>query len=884
MSLAPRLASLWRNLLRKTRVERDLDEEVRGYVELLTADKIKSGLSPEEARRQAMIETGGTEQVKEQVREVRFGAFFETLLQDVRYGLRQLRRSPGFTAVAIVTLALGIGANTAIFSVIDASLLRPLPYEHSEGLVNVTMLARRGQRLVVAPHFVAWRDESKLLDGIGAFGIGFNGYGNGANLTGVGDPVRIKIAPVTVEFFRLLGVQPVLGRDFVAEEGEQGRSHVLLLSAAVWRQNFGASPRIIGKSVNLDGTPYTVVGVMPAGLVYPPEEAWVPEVLDASNSLPSSPDFPLLTVIGRLKPGASIEQARSELRVITDRLNKEITPAGRAHAFSQWSVEVVPLHALLAGDVRGLLFILLAAVGFVLLIASANVANLLLVRAASRAREVAIRAALGAGRARLIQQLMTESVLLAVSGGVLGLVLGFWAVDAMKQLIPPSLPADVRLDWRVLLFAVVATAASVLFFGLLPALVASRPDLSTASRAEAAPSSRVPRARRLRGSLVVTEIALSMVLLAGAGLLVRSFWRLTETDPGFDASHVFLADCWLPVTMVSDTERQAAFFTQVLERLRALPEVEQAGATTHYPMSIFNALSSNLEIAGAPAVELGEPISIASVSPDYFRAMGIPLVKGWFFNQDDGGRARNVAIITESVARGAFPGRDVINRAISTDGPKGPWRTVVGVVTDTRNYALDREPWPEIYVPYMQSPSFFMTFAVRTSGDPALVSPALKRAVASADRNQSVSNLQTMAELMEKAIAPRRFKMILLGAFAGLALLLALVGLYGVVSYSVTQRTHEIGVRVALGAGRGEIMRLILVKGIVLMGAGLGAGLAGASALTRYLTGLLYTVTPSDPLTFAAVSLLLTLVALLACYIPARRATKVEPTAALRNE
>ena len=807
-----------------------------------------------------------------------------TLVQDVKYGLRMLAKKPGFTAVAVLTLALGIGANTAIFSVIDASLLRPLPYQHSERLVNLTMRFRRGSRFVVAPHFVAWRDQSNLLDGFGAFGFGFNGYGDGANLTGMGEPVRIKIAPITVGFFRLLGVTPIAGRDFLTEEGERGRSRVLILSAGVWRQNFGGNPDVIGKTVNLDGTPYTVVGVMPAGLVYPPGEAWVPEVLDATNSLPSSPDFPLLTVIGRLKTATSIEQARSELQLVTDRFNKQVTPSGRAHAFSQARVEVVPLHALLAGDVRALLFILLAAVSFVLLIASANVANLLLVRAAGRAREVAIRAALGAGRARLIRQLLTESVLLAASGGALGLLIGLWAVDAMKQLIPPSLPNDIHLDSRVLLFVVVISVASVLFFGLLPALLASRPDLSTACRGEAAPGPDGRGAHRLRELLVVAEIGLSVVLLASAGLLVRSFWRLTETDPGFDASHVLLADCWLPVTMVSNSERQAAFFAQVLERLRALPGVEQVGATTHYPMSTFNALSSSLDIAGAPAVELSAPISIASVSPDYFRAMRIRLVKGRSFNQDDGGRAQNVATITESVARGAFPGRGAVGREMSTDGPKGPWRTVVGVVTDTHNYALDREPWPEIYVPYMQSPSFFMTFVVRTSGDPAQFAPVLKQAVASVDRNQPVSNIQTMEELMEKAVAPRRFKMLLLGAFAGLALLLAIVGLYGGVSYSVTQRTHEIGVRVALGAGRRDVMWLILGEGIFLTVAGLSAGLVGAWALTRFLTGFLYEVKPSDPLTFSAVSLLLAFMAMLACYIPARRATRVDPMVALRYE
>jgi putative ABC transport system permease protein len=812
-------------------------------------------------------------------------SWIENLIQDVRQGLRMLAKSPGFTVVAILTLALGIGANTAIFSVIDAALLRPLPYDRPEQLVNVSTLHLNGNPLIIAPDFKIWQEQSGMLDAIGAFGLGFNGYSEGANLTGMGEPVRVKVVPITVGFFRMLGVRPILGRGFGNDEGQRGHEQVALLRASVWRQQFGGNRDILNKTIHLDGAPYTVVGVMPAGLLYPPGDLWVPEVLDASNSLPANPDWPMLYVIARLKPGVSPAQARADLQVLSHRLDLEFSP-GRQKARSHSQVRVIPLRQLLAGDVGHLLFILLAAVAFVLLIACANLANLLLARAATRSKEVAVRAALGAGRSRLVRQFLAESVILAFFGGLFGSGLGLWAERAMKDLIPPQLPATVTLDLRILAFVIAVSAGAVFFFGLIPALAASRVLVSEALKEGGTHAGRSRGTHRLRGLLVIAQMALALILLTGAGLLARSFLRLTEVDLGFDPHHLLLADVWLPVTTLDEPQRQANFFSEALERIRALPGIESAAATTHFPVSVFNELASGVQVSGGPSAQSGQPISITYISPGYFRTMGIRLLEGRTFDDRDASNARKVVILTEKEARSAFAGRDAVGNEISLDGPKGPWRAVVGVVADTRNYMLEREPWPEIFIPYQQQPSLFMTLVLRTAGDPALASTSnsLREAVRSVDRNQPVSGIQTMDELVQRLIAPRRFKLGLLGSFAVLALVLGALGLYGVISYAVTERTHEIGVRMALGAKPEDILGLVVGQGFKLTLIGVGVGLGGALGLTRFLSSLLYDVRPTDPLTFGAVSLLLVAVALVASYIPARRATKVDPMVALRHE
>jgi putative ABC transport system permease protein len=806
-----------------------------------------------------------------------------TLILDVKYGLRQLRRSPTFTAVAIITLALGIGANTAIFSVIDAALLRPLPYDRPEQLVNLSTLRLNGNPMVIAPDFKVWQEQSRVFDGIGAFGVGFNGYSEGANLTGIGEPLRVTVIPVTAGFFHLLGVQPILGRDFSADEGQAGHNHVALLSASVWRQAFGGRRETLNKTIYLDGTSYTVVGVMPAGLLYPPGDLWVPEVLDASNSLPGSPDWPMLYVIGRLNPRVSLAQAQADLQIITRRLDAQFTAPGRRRNHSRWQVEIIPLRQLLAGDVRYFLLILLGAVGFVLLIACANLANLLLARSAARSKEIAVRSALGAGRFRLVRQFLAECTLLACFGGALGMLVGLGPERAMQELIPPNLPAQVTFDLRILTFVIVVSACAVILFGLVPALAATRVDVNEGLK-EGGPQAGAGRVtHRLRSLLVIAEMALALVLLTGAGLLTRSFLRLTDVDLGFDPHHLLLADVWLPVAAINDPPRQANFFHDVVERLGALPGIERAAATTHYPVSIFNALATGLLVSGGPPPESDKPLSIAYISPDYFRAMRIRLLKGRCFDERDARKARAVAIVTESLARSALAGREPVGSEISLDGPKGPWRTVVGVVANTRNY-LDREPWPEIFIPYQQDPSLFMTLVMRTTGDPMRLAASVRKAVWSVDSNEPIASTRTMDEIVEKAVAPQRFKMALLGSFALLALVLAAVGIFGVASYAVTERTHEIGIRLALGARREDVLRLVIGQGLRLTLVGVAAGVAGALVLTRFLSSLLYGVKPTDLLTFTAVSLILVGVAALASYIPARRATKVDPMVALRYE
>ena len=811
--------------------------------------------------------------------------FLGTLFQDLRYGLRTLRQNPGFATVAVLTLGLGIGANTAIFSVIDAALLRPLPYDRPEQLVNISTLHLNGNPMVIAPDFKVWQEESKVFETIGAFGLGWNRYSQGANLTGGGEPSHVHVHSVSVGFFEMLGVRPVLGRGFNPDEGKAGHNDVALLSSAVWRRDFGGDRKVIGKSIHLDGLAYTIVGVMPARLLYPPGDLWVPEVLDASNSLPQSTDWPMLDVIGRLKPDVTLEKARADLEVLTHRLDTAFPP-GRSKARSRWHVEIIPLRQLLAGDVGHLLFILLAAVGFVLLIACANLANLLLARAAARGKEVAVRAALGAGRARLVRQFLTESVLLAALGGGLGAVVGLWGERAMKQLIPPELPADASLDPRVLAFVTVVSAGAVILFGLIPALTASRADVNEALK-EGAGAGLGRGTHRLRGLLVVAETALSLVLLTGAGLLARSLLRLTAVELGFDPHHLLLGEANLPITLVDQPERQANFFHQALERLRVLPGVEDAATTTHYPVSVFNALATGVLVSGGPPPESSQVVSLAYISPSLFHTLGISVLKGRDFTGQDGPNARKVVILNQAEVRRAFAGRDprdVVGREISLDGPKGPWREVVGVVADTRNYTLERDTWPEIYVPYEQDPSLVMYFVLRSKGDPMSLVGGLRRAVTSVDPNEPVARIETMDDVVANLVAPLRFKLMVLGSFAILAMVLGAVGLYGVMSYAVSERTHEIGVRMALGAEQNDVLKLVIGHGFRLTLAGVGLGIVGAMALTRFLTSLLYGVKATDPLTFGGVALILVTVALAASYLPARRAARVDPMVALRHE
>jgi putative ABC transport system permease protein len=870
----------FRSLFKRSRVEQELSDELRFHIEKLIEENVAKGMTPEEARYAALRELGGVDQIKEECRDMRRVNYIENLLQDVRYGLRMLVRNRGFAAVAILTLGLGIGANTALFSVVDAVLLRPLPYADPSRLVWATerFAFNHWASTVISPDFIAWKDRNQVFEQIGAFGGGV-----GANLTEVGQPARVSVTSITAGLFSMLGVQPVAGRTFLPGESKQAQRHVAMLSEGLWRSRFGSDPHVLGKSVRLDDDAFTVVGVMPANLRYPAADIWIPLALDEDMFSPHSPRWIILTVIARLKPGVRVDRAQSDLQLVTQQMDREYPPQD-APFRAQERVEVIPLHALLVQNVRSLLLILLGVVGFVLLIACANVANLLLSRGALRGREMAVRAALGARRLRLIRQLLTEGLLLATAGSVLGLLAGLWGTKILKQLIPSNLPSDIHLDLRILAFSAAIAIFAVLVFGFVPAFIASRTEVSEALKEGGSQAAASPATHQLRDLLSAGEFALSLILLVGAGLLARSFLRLAEVELGFDPHGLLLATVERPFTTGFDSPRHAAFFHEALERIRSLPGVKEAAVTTHYPLGHFNNTTLMLNVQGAENFRPPRPVPITAISPDYFHVMRMRLLKGRAFSEGDAHDAQGVVIVNESFARMVFKAREPLGQRISFGPPPAAWSEVVGVVEDARDGALEQDPIPEIFVPYLQQPAFSMTFALRTStSPPALVKP-VREAVLGVDKNQPLSAAITLDEVIAGSVAPRRFQMTLLGLFALLALVLAAVGIYGVVTYSSSQRVHEFGIRLALGAEGRDLLQIVIRQGAKIALVGVCVGVGGALALTRFLSGLLYGVKPTDPLTLLGVTLFLTAVALLASYIPARRATKVDPMVALRYE
>jgi putative ABC transport system permease protein len=807
-----------------------------------------------------------------------------TLLKDMRYAVRTLLKSPGFTAVAVLALALGIGANTAIFSVVKAVLLSPLPYPDPERLVWVREINPGADILdepASAPDYNDWRTEGRSFEGVAAYG-----YAGGTITDGDREPERVAGLSTSANFFQVVGVAPALGRGFLPGEDATGKNRVVVISHALWERRFGANPNAVGQTITISGNPHTIVGVAPASFKTPvpgpkPPDLWFPIAFNFDESRRRS-DF--LNVFGRLKEGATVEQARAELEGIAARLAQEHpgTNAG-------WTVKVEPLHERVVGNVRQALWVLMGVVGFLLLIACANVANLLLARAAGRRQEIAVRTALGAGRGRLVRQFLTESLLLGLAGGALGLVLAAWGVELLVALSPGNIPRleEVGLDARVLAFTFGVSALTGVVFGLLPALSASKTDLSVSlkeggSRGATAGAG----ARRLRSALVVSEIAITVVLLAGAGLMIRSFNAVQSVNPGFRPEHIMTFDFALPMTKYKEEPQRAAFFEQLTTRAAALPGVERAAVVDSLPLSGSGSVLGFV-IEGQPPLppEKVQDADFFSVTPDYFDVMGIPLVRGERLSERHRSDVPDVAVINETMARRYFPGEDPIGKRLNLGDPATvPWITVIGVVGDARTGGLDKEPYPQMYVPAAQFPQRAMTFVARTSGDPSAVAPALRRELAALDRDLPLYNVSTMERVLSDSISRRRFQMILIAAFAGVGLLLAAVGIYGVISYTVAQRRHEIGVRIALGARAADILRLVVGQGLGLTLAGVGLGLAGAFALTRVLASLLYGVTATDPLTFACVSLALLGVALLACLVPARRATKVDPMIALRYE
>ncbi|HKP86337.1 MAG TPA: ABC transporter permease [Blastocatellia bacterium] len=815
----------------------------------------------------------------------------DTLWQDLRYGARMLAKSPGFTAVAVLTLALGIGANTAIFSLINTVLLRPLPFKDPDRLVMVW--ERRSSsgdaNIPISGHeFAGWREQNHVFEQTATYTAG------DFNLTGSGEPEAVNGLTVSADFFSVFGVAPLLGRTFSPGEDQEGGARVAVLSQGFWHRRFGSDPDIIGKSITLSDKSYTVVGVMPALEGAP--DIWVPIDLPLARRQEGRHN---LSVIARLNPEVSLEQAQSDLSSIARRLEEQYPNFNIGHG-----ARLVPLFEQAVGNVRPALLVLFGAVGFVLLIGCANVANLLLTRAAARQKEIAIRTALGAARPRLIRQLLTESLLLAVCGGGVGLLLALWIIDLLPKINAGQIPRldKINIDGKVLVATIGFSLLTGIITGVAPALRGSRPNLRLWLNEGTRASAGLAR-RRLGNLLVIAEIALALVLLVGAGLMIKSFVRLVNVDPGFNPDNVLAVDLALPGPRYPKAQQQKMFFEQLIERVKALPGVDSVGVSTEIPLDGGDDwMPFAVEDRPAPPPGQEPHAAYRVISADYFRVMNVPLLKGRYFTEADARvsipvvrwyeqqsnpprlnepQPAPVVIVNETMARLLWPDEDPIGRRIKV--LFSPWLTVVGVVGDMRHAGLDARPNPEMYMSYLQEPRGFMTVVARTSGDPLNLASAMREQVNALDKDQPIS-ITTMQEVFSKSVGQRRFNTLLLGVFGGVALILAVVGVFGVINYSVTQRTHEIGVRMALGAERIDIFKLVVGQGMVLTLAGIAAGVAGSLALTRLIAGLLYGVSPTDWGTFVVVSLLLACVALVATYIPARRATKVDPMVALRYE
>ena len=881
-----------RSLFRRREVERELDEELQDHLERQVEQLVAAGMSPAEARTEALLALGGIERRKDECRDARGVNLLEHLARDGRQALRGLSRNPGFTVVALLTLALGIGATAAIFTVIDGVLLRPLEYRDPDRLV--VLQYKRGNTIAAA-NFLDFRSQSRSFEAVGA------AESWSPNLTGGDRPEELEGLHLSSDVLPMLGVEPLLGRFFLPEEEHAGSHRVVVLSFELWQTRFSGDPAAVGTSLTIDGEPYQVIGVMPWGFRFAPFWAtgarlWAPLVLDQRSGDRAGAS---LRVFARLRQDVTLAAARNEVAGIAARLEQAFPGTNRDGT-------VVPLMDKVVGDVRDALLVLFAAVAFVLLIACANVAHLQLLRAAAREREFALRGALGASRARLVQQSLVESGVLALTGGALGLLVAWGGVRLLIRLAPPDIPRldTLGIDGSVLGFVLLVTLGATLLFGLVPALTAARVDLHGLLKEGGRGSGDTPRRRRLRGLLVISEFALALVLLVGAGLVLRSFAARSGLDTGFDARGVLSAVVSRRGTAHADLGRRADFFGQLVERVRGLPGVESASAINHLPLHGDN-WRFPFAIEGRPlaAPGLGSFALFRITRPGYFGTMGIPLLAGRDFSPQDLSTAARVVIINQFMASRHWPGESPLGRRLTVDDPvhHPDWFTVVGVVKDSRQAGWAEQVSEEMYFPNLsvadpgESPggpgtlvSFLnpirMTLVVRTrTAASGLIAP-VQQAVASLDRDAPVSDVITMEQAVGEQFAEPKFYLLLLGGFAVLALTLAAVGIYGVISYAVARRTHEIGIRLALGAGSREAFQLIVRQGMRLAGIGSVAGLMGALMLTRYLQSLLFGVGPTDPLTFLLVALLLALVALAAAAIPARRAARVNPLVALRSD
>ena len=880
------LASRARTWLSPRAVDQDFASELDSHLAMLIDENIRRGMPPEEARRAARIKLGGVTQLKETNRELRSLPVIETFLQDARYAIRMLRKNPGFTAVAVLTLALGIGANTAIFSVVYAVLLKPLPYANPNQLVSAFQAnIQEGVPETGAsyPNFQEWRAQNHVFSDLST--INFHQL----TLTGSGEPSVVNTCVVTPQHFALLDVKPLQGRIFYPDDGKQGAPPVVILSENLWRGALGADPKILGSSITLDKRPFTVVGIMPAAFRSPfinnAQDVWIPLVQDPLfGSWMARRGGHWLPVFGRLKPGVSLAQAQAEMDTISERLASEFPAENKG-----WTVRLVPMQKEIVGDVRTALLVLLGAVGLVLLIACANIANLLLTRATSRSKEIAVRTALGAGRSRIIRQLLSETAVLGLLGGVVGIALAYWGVRALSSLLPDNLPQlnAIRVDNFVLVFALALSAIASVAFGLVPALFASKSDIQASLREGSSRSGESGNRRRARSFLAAAEIALAMVLLVAAGLLLRSFSKLTSVSPGFDAQHIVKAEVSLPQFQYSKPEQWTAFSDQLLAGIRAQPGLQDSAIAIPVPIA-DGFINLAFEIVGVPPASPSDSrlANYVSVSPNYFRVMGIPLLSGRLFNQQDIADAPRVTLISKALAQRYFPNQDPIGKQLNFGFPPNAdvSREIIGIVGDVRDKSLGDAPAPMMYVPFSQAPFWGANLVVKSTLSTSAVATSIRQQVQKIDKDLPVTDVEKLPDLLDASVSQQRFRTFLLGLFAAMALILAATGIFGVISYSVSRRTNEIGIRVALGASRSTILRMILRETLILAAVGLAVGLPCALAASHLIGHMLFGVSANDPVTLAAVAFTLAAVAALAGFVPARRAMQVDPMVALRHE
>ncbi len=871
--------------LRRRNIERELDTELRFHLEMETAQNLRRGMSEEDARRAARRSFGGVEQVKETYRDgIRFRPL-EEFWHDARYAARMLLKNPGFTFVAVLTLSLGIGANSAIFSVVNAVLLRPLPYREPDRLVAASPYRQATDPYnVLSPDFLDWRSQSQSFERFAAYTT------DTADLTGSGEPERLTAGLVTADLFSTLGVPPALGRDFTAEEDQPNGSPAVILSYSLWRRRFGGDPQMIGRAITLDSQSRTVVGIMPSGFRFPAElDMWLPLALDPPRPEMRRRPMAILNVVGRLKSGVTPEAARSELTTILRRMSPP-SPGN-----SELQVRVTGLRERFVGDARRPLLVLFGAVAFVLLIACANVGNLLLARSSTRQKEMAIRAAIGAGRFRLLRQSLAESLLISAVGAAAGLIVATWVVNLLARMNPDGIARiqESRVEARALGFTCAVAVLTALLAGIFPALQASKTDVNETLKAQSAPRSAGRGGRLSLPALMVAELALTLVLAVGAGLMIKSFIRLLAVPKGFNPDGVLtLVISPGMANYPPGSPQRRAYYREALARVQALPGVQSASLTSFLPLAGRSHRQMGFQIEGRGPFKAEDMpgFEINLISPGYFETMGLQLRSGRPFTNQDGDGAPLVAIINETFARRFFPGENPIGLRLSSKRDRSDTKTIIGVVSDTRHFGLDREINPEMYLPYTQARNFGMKVVARAaaaqnnSAGMANLSVAIRNRVRALEPNEPVNQVITMGERLSNSVVSWRYQALLLGVFAGLALVIATVGIYGVLSYAVSRRTHEIGVRMALGAQSSDVLRLVVGQGMRMTLIGVALGVAAALALTRVMRSMLFEISATDPATFATIALLLVIVAVLASYIPARRATKVDPLMTLRRE